>query len=40
MDTRTNCGYAEVWSKPHPYSGAQINTNFSGMMDEIKKPNY
>ena len=28
MDTHTNCGFADGWSKPHPYSGAQANNSF------------
>ena len=34
MDTRTNCGYADGWSKPHPYSGAQKNTNLLSKVDK------
>ena len=30
MDTRTNCGFADGWSKPHPYSEVLAKQQFTG----------
>ena len=29
MDTRTNCGFADGWSKPHPYREVPAKQQFT-----------
>ena len=37
MDTRTNCGFADGWSKPHPYSEVLAKQQFVALLSETDK---